>query len=49
VDELAAQEVDVAETEAAEAAGALPNEAAVHDLAIATLRRDLGATLVEDS
>jgi DNA polymerase-3 subunit gamma/tau len=49
VDELAAQEVDVAETEAAEAAGALPDEAAVHDLAIATLRRDLGATLVEDS
>ncbi|MDP8970074.1 MAG: hypothetical protein M3N52_06200, partial [Actinomycetota bacterium] len=38
----------VLETEAAEAAGELPGDAEAHELAIETLRRGLGATVVED-
>ena len=47
-DDTAASEADdVAETELAEAAGELPDEAEAHARAIATLTRDLGATVVE--
>jgi hypothetical protein len=45
---LRAQAVDVAETEEAAAAGQLPDEAAAHDLAVATLQRTLGATVVDE-
>jgi hypothetical protein len=38
----------VLETEAEEAAGELPDDAEVHDLALETLTRDLGATVLED-
>jgi hypothetical protein len=38
----------VLETEEAEAAGSLPDDAAAHDLAVQTLTRDLGATVIED-
>jgi DNA polymerase-3 subunit gamma/tau len=38
----------VAETEAEEAAGEGPDDTAVHDLAVQTLTRDLGATVVDD-
>ncbi|CAN5270610.1 DNA polymerase III subunits gamma/tau [soil metagenome] len=48
--EPAAHEVEaVLETEAAEAAGDLPDEATAHDQAIRTLTHDLGATVVDDS
>ncbi|MDP8978335.1 MAG: DNA polymerase III subunit gamma/tau [Actinomycetota bacterium] len=48
--EPAAHEVEaVLETEAAEAAGDLPDEATAHDQAVRTLTRDLGATVVDDS
>ncbi|MBW3602071.1 MAG: DNA polymerase III subunit gamma/tau [Actinobacteria bacterium] len=48
--EPAAHEVEaVLETEAAEAAGDLPDEATAHDQAIHALTRDLGATVVNDS
>ena len=46
---LAAQADDVAETEDAARTGTLPDEAAARDLAIATLRRDLGATVIDDA
>lgn len=39
----------VAETEAAEAAGELPDDDEAHTAAVETLTRDLGATVVEDS
>jgi DNA polymerase III subunit gamma/tau len=38
----------VAQNEAEEAAGELPDEREVHDLAVQTLTRDLGAVVVED-
>lgn len=43
-----AEEEEVLETEAAEAAGQLPGEQEAHDLALETLTRDLGATVLED-
>lgn len=46
---FAEQAREVAETEAAEAAGEMPDDDAAHDLAIARLERDLGATMLEDS
>ncbi|MDP9405848.1 MAG: hypothetical protein M3O86_04485 [Actinomycetota bacterium] len=39
---------EVLESEAAFAAGAVPDDARAHELAIETLTRDLGATIVED-
>ena len=43
-----AEAEDVAEAEAAEAAGELPDEQEAHEAAIKTLSRDLGATVVEE-
>ncbi len=45
---LRAQAVDVAETEEAAAAGELGDDAVAHDRAVATLQRDLGATVVDE-
>lgn len=42
------EEAAVAETEAAEAAGELPDAREVHAQAIETLTRDLGATVIDD-
>jgi DNA polymerase III subunit gamma/tau len=47
--QFAEQAQEVAEVEAGAAAGALPDDEAAHDLAIAALQRDLGATLLEDT
>jgi hypothetical protein len=44
---LAEQAYDVAEVEEAAASGALPDDAAARELAIATLRRDLNATVID--
>ncbi len=42
------QAAAVLESEAAQAAGDLPDESEAHDVAVRTLTRDLGATVVED-
>jgi hypothetical protein len=43
------QAAAVLENEAAVAAGDVPDEGEVHDRAIQTLTRDLGATVVDES
>ncbi len=48
LDDLAAEEESVAETEAAEAAGALPDAEAHHEQALDTLKTELGAIVVDD-